>query len=1332
MEQDNRIEATEAEDLRSQLPQFEPITITLNSGERLNGFVTELQEIFFKFMDEDGKFRPVPYVNVKAWEKSESETKEQDRPQASMDKANEQNVMEPRQDKAGYLTGNIKMYNPVQGFGVISDGLKEYQFIRNNVAEQFQESIRKGIAVTFLPSMVYSPKKKKNVPAALDVTLFVETPVTGEMEKLAKQVELAAENDESGERLPGRIEFYNPNTKSGYVIDEKGTKLNFSWKDLKEEDVLSLNCEKYSYDVFFELDLSHPIPKAKNIELKNRVQKAGIDGADQLQEHEDGTLCHGKIGYYNPEVKAGYLIYEGNKLNYSWKDIENFDAALIDLKNYEYDVSFFLDTSRKIIKATNIRIVKQTESEGGLEMPFLNIGEVEATQLLKFVLEHFRLSEMQAILSRKEQHQIGEDGVYRGENYEQTMQLVEDLNACGKSETRFDKVTYALKPNLPLAAAKIAQQYIDENQLEQDAFFNEKKINQCLYNYAMMLVIGGRMNNQDDSLSGEGLQGERMYYAESVLNNIPDLSAKSKVLTSCIAEYFANRDEIRRKLRKGGYTSMGSVINLMKGECTNWDGLIRTLFNLPAVTFKSVLNEMEKKENSELAEKIADALRNKQRENGMEQKEQPDRVEMIEAEYRQYIRRQESLKSDTFSVGTDIVESIAQIVPIFEEAERTMLPYLLKSDMEYLNRVGAFLRDLAGAVENESPVNRVQNLHGSFAGCRSILKNIEEHPSRISFEILRPFLSNLQLSMKEYLEKQYADFAPKLTVEHYAISDDHQDETLEISNADGRLPAFSVRIEAVPYETDCFKIDDTGNRKITGLGRNINQGEAMEVRIPLLEEREGSKEFEMEITLSYMQYTEFDSVDGTYVTAPAEEKKFQLQIPLYKDERDDVQYNKYMDFASGKVMEPDNEHAVEMFFGRDKDIDDVYKMIVDQDGRLNKGSIVAIYGQKRCGKTSVMHFLGKKIEENFPDVLLLSINVQGIGCDEKDKGFYYRCVLALICSELRAVLRGKHRELYKAMREEGIDVPDSGLLIAQGGEAVFWDFFKSFESWRSAVFGDRYPIVLMVDEFTQAYINMKSHMVGEDFLNRWRVMIQEAHFVNIIVGQDFMDQFTSDEEITSQNFGGAVNGLGTMGRKRLSYLDFASAREMIEKPIPFQNGSSRYRGKLGEMAVRMIYELTGGSAFYLMKFCNCLTAYMMEKHVQAVTTDIVREVANGYAFDTRNIPIEKKDFDPIYNEFSCSDNEAEEEGITASISRRMKNTYAILKQIADKSNSSGECNVENLIWEDETEKKEILRSLIVRGVLTDRLGKDITTENIDHITVKIKVGIFRIWLKERG
>ena len=80
----------------------------------------------------------------------------------------------------------------------------------------------------------------------------------------------------------------------------------------------------------------------------------------------------------------------------------------------------------------------------------------------------------------------------------------------------------------------------------------------------------------------------------------------------------------------------------------------------------------------------------------------------------------------------------------------------------------------------------------------------------------------------------------------------------------------------------------------------------------------------------------------------------------------------------------------------------------------------------------------------------------------------------------------------------------------------------------------------------------------------------------------------------------------------------------------------------------------------------------------------------------------------------------------------MDKSYQMLKNIADNSNRLGVCNTSSIKWEDSEEKYHILQTLRIRGVLCDANGEEIKSENMENINVKIKVGLFSIWLKKRG
>jgi hypothetical protein len=64
--------------------------------------------------------------------------------------------------------------------------------------------------------------------------------------------------------------------------------------------------------------------------------------------------------------------------------------------------------------------------------------------------------------------------------------------------------------------------------------------------------------------------------------------------------------------------------------------------------------------------------------------------------------------------------------------------------------------------------------------------------------------------------------------------------------------------------------------------------------------------------------------------------------------------------------------------------------------------------------------------------------------------------------------------------------------------------------------------------------------------------------------------------------------------ERVSYLDKASAIELINDPIRLPDGTSRYRGN----AIDRILKLTGRSPYYIQLFCHDLVQYMNSEDVR--------------------------------------------------------------------------------------------------------------------------------------
>ena len=1058
----------------------------------------------------------------------------------------------------------------------------------------------------------------------------------------------------------------------------------------------------------------------------SQIVRRAVD-PETLREHIlneatfDQKKCAGKIGYYDNPTKHGYILWERSKLNFSHKDILGSSDIEFDLQAFDYFVSFDVDRSKPVLRARNV-IIDEIVSRGDEneqppqpEMPEYPEGpdelgfneDIRVTRVLEFARENFSYDSILGYLP-SEDRRLFSDGGFCG-TADQARKLIGSLRAffgSRRKPDRFSGIPAHLRPGLLLAAAKLHHQFAADYAGD-DEFWSDGVGNAILFEYA------DRYINAD----GATEPAEAEYYCESVfLNNFPN-TAKNRMKARCLVDFFQGTEGINTSR----CAEDSAISGLLKRTCVDPDGLSRMLLNLPEQIFSDLLQLMPQSLRKILVGTISVT-----EDTGMLRKREQEHAEAVIRQY--YIRYHGYLERarqfvDQFSVIEDVPHYLAQL----ESANDAVGRYFFGIDQERVLSTVNVLNTIAAGLSEEDVDRKISQMQSVFGNIRHLLTQTESHPSKLSFEFIRPFMLKIQQLLSAYLDNQFEKLQPELTVEHYELAGDGMRERLQISNESQRLSAMNIKLkEARPYGKDPgFIVDDNGSRTTQGLGQTIVGGKAAEISIPIQIYPDAPKVLELSLTLAYERSCHYN-VEKGFAENQVEEVTVSVQIPRQTEAAEYIRENKYAHFAGGMAMQPGKNKAEEMFFGRENDIDTVYRMLTDDAGHFKTGSMVAIYGQKRCGKTSVMNFLAKRIQQEHPDALVLSINAQSISPGQ-DKDAYYRMLLQAITTSFKISSFAKP-ELRAELTENGLKTPSPAELLSDGGEVYFNDFFQVFH----AVFQDRYPIILMVDEFTQIYIHMKKRRVSEDFLNRWRAMIQENAFVNIIVGQDFMDKFTTDEEVANQNYGGAVNGLGTLGKKRLSYLAKEDAKHMIEDPIRYSDGSSRFRGQLGDAAIDRIYDLTGGSAFYLMKFCNALVDYMMKNRITLIPRSLVDTVATGYAFDTPNNPIEKRDFDPIYNEYSYDEKKDQGDEIIAQVGSEVDHTYRLLKLIADLSDREGRCELSRLQWDDEEEKLRILHSLFVRGVLMDPRGRDITAERIDRLEVRIKVQLFSIWLRERG
>lgn len=70
-------------------------------------------------------------------------------------------------------------------------------------------------------------------------------------------------------------------------------------------------------------------------------------------------------------------------------------------------------------------------------------------------------------------------------------------------------------------------------------------------------------------------------------------------------------------------------------------------------------------------------------------------------------------------------------------------------------------------------------------------------------------------------------------------------------------------------------------------------------------------------------------------------------------------YNAFEPYRNGSVV---IERS--MFYGRDKEIDSIIQQIGDGHGNVLRGRCLALYGQTRTGKSSLLYHLNNRLRES--------------------------------------------------------------------------------------------------------------------------------------------------------------------------------------------------------------------------------------------------------------------------------------------------------------------------------------------------------------------------------
>ena len=652
---------------------------------------------------------------------------------------------------------------------------------------------------------------------------------------------------------------------------------------------------------------------------------------------------------------------------------------------------------------------------------------------------------------------------------------------------------------------------------------------------------------------------------------------------------------------------------------------------------------------------------------------QSEFIEMWNSVRENRLNQQKRLTANIKSLGScsNIEEATSLLGNIRQYREDWIFPL----DLNRINTILNFiLPALESFVKSSGYRNKESNYNNANGQIQQFVEEITSFPTKLSYEAMLPLMDKLRVLLKDAFDNIVVMSEPKITLsllskETVINEDGTVSLQVSVANHKDSSPIKEVYVEV---------IEDKDVKSITlpetQLHYNaIDGGESsiFKLSIKVSEDVIKNKATAINILCKYKSGENL------------REQNSQVSLRLYSPKDYKPIENPYAPIADGGPVPLDSP----MFFGREDFIASIVDAIIKSQSKQ-----IIIYGQKRCGKSSVMLHLKEKLEftgKTFCVLFSLGDIIQNLS----EASFYHK-ILSSIQDEL------------ENLEFEGKNVPDIVFPNATDFKNedidnplnTFTKYMTRFKRACKATKGwEEKNLVVMIDEFTYLYTEIKKEHVSPSIMKQWKAVTQndKTQFSVVLVGQDVVPSFKKEDY--------ARNAFGVIQDIRLTYLQEEPARELIEKPILDENGESRYIGN----AVSKIIEYTSRNPYYIQIFCARLVDYMNRNKSIKVTEADINDVARSFVVGEQ--ALEEDKFDNLIRAGETKDfQEFPEDEI-----------LAVLRQISISSKNIGYCSIDDInILGDRKREQEIIKHLIDREVLEQKGDNN----------YRIQVRLFQEWL----
>ena len=574
---------------------------------------------------------------------------------------------------------------------------------------------------------------------------------------------------------------------------------------------------------------------------------------------------------------------------------------------------------------------------------------------------------------------------------------------------------------------------------------------------------------------------------------------------------------------------------------------------------------------------------------------------------------------------------------------------LLNSEMNIIendfDKIVSLVTDFNIGQKYTSILSAYKNIDQKIA---SIILKLSSNPTEIGYETLLPSLSLLKAKIyTKFVEiEQRVNPAIAITILESVGLEDSQSSELKVEIRNLGDSARDVHINSLRAFGRDLTEDNTVNIDV-----KLSAGDEKTIRIELhMCDRvfiEKAAEVEFEINYDDIFYATDKRVNETKVEGRT--------VRFSKESFAEID-NKFRHASGGEELEAGDS----MFYGRETLIVNIQNAILN--GSKNQ---IAIYGQKRSGKSSLLNQIIGRLESNPKgSVICGKFSLQGLPDGESNPE---KWILKTIATSL---LRG--------IRKYGVKNIDKSTLESFRTESDGFTALRDFIEYINTIVElQNSHFVILIDEFTYLYQLIKDRKVSEDFMRRWIALIEtpDVNLQTIVAAQDTLPHFMNESY--------ASNYFNKFSKEPLSYLSREEAIMLIKDPIK--------NVKFLNHAEELIYEYTSGSAFFTQIFCTKLVDYLNFKKSRTVGKEEIETVADRLCTGTDRL-------EP--STFECLTKEADGSDFNENDNKK------VLKAIAERTRAGGYVNMEDLDVDMTQEHlKEVLNNLYSRRVISKQ-GED--------------------------